>query len=189
MALKSELQPQIHPKNLKEREENSQTPPEDTEKITLYEEDLYETPKIKEEAIQLVVFRLGSEWYGVEITKVKEVIKVKDMTYLPSAPEYIAGIVSLRGNILSITDLRKFLGLPQEEPSGKPRPVVVVSGDFEMGFLVDEVAEATDVAVSKIAPPLTTISPEKVDYIEGQCQIGNKLIAILKVEKILRKYK
>ncbi|MFQ6079702.1 MAG: chemotaxis protein CheW, partial [Thermodesulfobacteriota bacterium] len=70
---------------------------EDTEEIVLYEEDLYEKKELKEETLQLVVFRLAREWYGVEITKVKEVIKIEKITYLPSSPKYISGIVNLRG--------------------------------------------------------------------------------------------
>ncbi|UCD71775.1 MAG: chemotaxis protein CheW [Syntrophobacterales bacterium] len=64
------------------------------EEIILYEEDLFEKEELWEEIQQLVVFRLAQEWYGVEITKVKEVIKVEKITYLPSSPEYIAGVVN-----------------------------------------------------------------------------------------------
>jgi chemotaxis signal transduction protein len=71
-------------------------------------EDLYERAAPKEKNLQLIVFRLTREWYGVEITKVKEVIKVGKITYLPSCPEHIAGIVNLRGYILSVTDLRAY---------------------------------------------------------------------------------
>lgn len=148
------------------------------------EEDLYEAPEVKEETTQLVVFRISAEWYGIEITKVKEVIKAEDITYLPSSPEYVAGIVNLRGNILSVTDLKKIFGLPQEELTGKSRLVVIESGVLETGLLVDEVAEAVEIPISGIDPALTTIIPERAEYIEGECKIGDRLIGILKVEKI-----
>lgn len=160
---------------------------EATEKITLYEEDLYEKKEVKEETVQLVVFRLSSEWYGVEISKIKKVIKVNKITYLPSSPEYIAGIVNLRGNILSVTDLKRVFGLLQEERTEKSRLVVIESGILETGLLVDEVMEAVEVPVSKIDPTLTTISPERAEYIEGECRIDDKLMGILKVEKILER--
>lgn len=159
----------------------------EAQKIALYEEDLYEAQGAKEETAQLVVFRISDEWYGVEITKVKEVIKAEGITYLPASPEYIAGIVNLRGNILSVTDLRKIFGLSQKEVTEKTRLVVIESGILETGLLVDEVAEAIEVPISKIDPTLTTIPAERAEYVEGECKIDDKLMGILKVEKILEK--
>lgn len=153
--------------------------------IALYEEDLYEKEELKEETIQLVVFRLAQEWYGIEITRVKEVIKVEKITSIPSSPEYIAGIINLRGNVLSITDLKKIFALPHEELTEKTRIVAIESGIVETGLLVDEVAEAIEVPVSKIEPTLSTIAPEIAEYIEGQCRVNDKLIALLNGVKIL----
>jgi purine-binding chemotaxis protein CheW len=155
--------------------------------IALYEEDLYEKAELKEETIQFVVFRLAREWYGVEITKVKEVIKVEKITYIPSSPEHIAGIINLRGNVLSVTDLKRIFALPHEELTEKTRIVAIESGIVETGLLVDEVAEAIEVPVSKIEPTLSTIAPEMAEYIEGQCRVNGKLIALLNGEKILER--
>jgi len=153
--------------------------------IALFEEDLYEKEELKEETIQLVVFRLAREWYGIEITKVKEVIKVEKITYIPSSPEYIAGIINLRGNVLSVTDLKRIFTLPHEELTEKTRIVAIESGIVETGLLVDEVVEAIEVPVSKIEPTLLTIAPEMAEYIEGQCRVNGKLIALLNGVKIL----
>jgi len=151
------------------------------------EDDFYEREELEEETLQFIVFRLAQEWYGVAITKVKEIIKVGRVTYLPSSPEHIAGIVSLRGNILSVTDLKTIFSLPYEEPTEKARIIAVESGIFETGLLVDEVVESIEVPVSKIEPPLLTLPAEGGKYIEGQCRTGNKLVALLSVEKILEK--
>jgi purine-binding chemotaxis protein CheW len=150
-----------------------------------YEEDLYEREEPKEEALHLIVFRLAREWYGVEITKVKEIIKAGKITYLPSSPESIAGIVNLRGNILSITDLKTIFSLPYEESSEKARIIAIESGVFETGLLVDEVVESIEVPVRKIEPPLLSIPEERREYVEGQCHVNNKLIALISVEKVL----
>lgn len=157
------------------------------QKLALYEEDLYDAKEDKEETAQFVVFRLCGEWYGIEITKVMEVMEVEKITYLPSSPEYITGIVNLRGNILSVTDLKKIFALPEEEMTGKTRLVVIESGVLETGLLADEVVETMEVAISKIDPTLATIAPERAEYIEGECRIGDKLIGILKVEKVLER--
>jgi purine-binding chemotaxis protein CheW len=154
---------------------------------TDFYEDLYEREEPKEKTLQLVIFRLVREWYGVEITKVKEVIKVGKISYLPSSPEYIAGIVSLRGNILSVTDLKRILNLPHEDLTEKARIIAIESGIVETGFLVDEVVESIEVPVSKIEVPLLTIPAEGAKYIEGQCKVNDKLIALISVERVLEK--
>jgi purine-binding chemotaxis protein CheW len=150
-------------------------------------EDLYGREAPKEQTLQLVVFRLTREWYGVEITKVKEVIKAGKITYLPSSPEHIAGIVNLRGYILSVTDLKALFGLPHEESTEKTRIIAIESGILETGFLVDEVVESIEVPVSKIEIALLTLPVEGAKYLEGQCTVDDKLIAIINVEKVLEK--
>jgi len=150
-------------------------------------EDLYGKEELKEESLQFIVFRLAREWYGVEITKVKEIVKAGKITYLPSSPEHIAGIVNLRGNILSVTDLKTIFSLPHEEPTEKARIIAIESGILETGFLVDEVVDSIKVPVSKIGPALSTLSAEGGKYIEGQCKVGNRLIALISIEKVLEK--
>jgi purine-binding chemotaxis protein CheW len=165
-----------------------------TEEITeivedthLLQENLYEREAPKEETLQLVVFRLDREWYGVEITKVREVIRVGKMAYLPSCEEHIAGIVNLRGYILSVTDLKPVLGLPHKEPTEKARIIAIESGVFETGLLVDEVVESIEVPVSKIEPVLLTLPAERAKYLKGQCKVTNKLIGIVNVERVSEK--
>jgi purine-binding chemotaxis protein CheW len=112
---------------------------------------------------------------------------VGKITYLPSSPEHIAGIVNLRGKILSVTDLKTIFSLSHEEPTDKTRIIAVEAGMLETGFLVDEVVESIEVPVSKIEPALLTLPAEEAEYIEGQCKMDNKLIALLSVEKVLEK--
>jgi purine-binding chemotaxis protein CheW len=164
-------------------EERSET----TEERVHDTEDLYEREESKEETLQIIVFRLAREWYGVEIIKVKEIIKVGKLTHLPSSPEHIAGIVSLRGNILSVTDLKTMFSLPHEEPTEKTRIIAIESGILETGLLVDEVVESIEVPVSKIESPLLTLPLEGGKYIEGQCRVDNKLVALINIEKVLEK--
>ena len=153
----------------------------------LHQEDFYEREAPREEILQLVVFRLAREWYGVEITKVREVIRVGKMTYLPSCEEHIAGIVNLRGYILSVTDLKPALGLSHREPTEKARIIAIESGVFETGFLVDEVVESIEVPVSKIEPILLTLPAERAKYLKGQCKVNDKLIGIVNVERVSEK--
>jgi len=150
-------------------------------------ENLFDRISPTENTSQFVVFRLTREWYGVEITKVKEVVKVDRITSLPSSPEHIAGIVNLRGYILSVTNLRTVFGLPYEEPTEKARIIAVESGVLETGLLVDEVVESIEIPLNKIEAALLTIPPERAKYLEGQCNLDGRLIAVVNVEKILEK--
>jgi len=147
--------------------------------------DLYEREEKREETVQLVVFRLNREWYGVDIRKVKEIIKPNRITYLPSSPEHIAGIVNLRGNILSVTDLKVFLNLSRELPGEKARIIAVESGVLETGLLADEVVGSVELPVRMISPAIPTIPAGGAKYLGGQCKVDNKLIGILSVEKVL----
>lgn len=159
--------------------------PATIEEIARDEDDLYEREEPRRDTLQFIVFRLAREWYGVAITKVKEIIRIGKVTYLPSSPEHIAGIVSLRGNILSVTDLKVIFNLPYESLTEKTRIIAVESGMCETGLLVDEVVESIEVPVGKIEPPFFTLPAEGERYIEGQCWLGSKLVALLSVERIL----
>jgi len=154
-------------------------------KLTLYEKDLYDAEEIKEDSIQIIVFRMGKEWYGVEVLKVREVVKLGKISYLPSVPDHILGIINLRGNILSVTDLKKIFVLPQTETTENTRLVIIKSGKLETGILADEVNDVIEIPKSKIDPSLATIEAGRAEYIQGECKIGDKLVGILKAEEIL----
>ncbi len=158
---------------------------EDLKEIALWADDPYEREEPKEETVQLVIFRLAREWYGVDIRKVKEVLRLQKVTYLPSSPGHIAGIVNLRGSILSVTDLKAFFGLPVEEPSAKSRILAVESGILETGLIADEVLGSVEMPLRLVSSLIPTVSAEGAKYLEGQCHVDDKLVGIVSVEKIL----
>jgi purine-binding chemotaxis protein CheW len=148
-------------------------------------DDLYEGVEKREETIQLVVFRLAQEWYGVDIRKVKEIVRLNRVTYLPSSPQHIAGIVSLRGNILSVTDLKVLLNLSSELPAEKARIIAIESGILETGLIADEVIGSIELPLRVVGPVIPTIPDGGAKYLEGLCKVDNKLIGVLSVEKVL----
>lgn len=154
------------------------------EEIEFYEEDIYEQKEKEEEKVLLVNFRLSNEWYGIEITKVKEVSMVGEITYLPSVPDYVLGIVNLRGNISAVVDLKKILGLEPEAIHERTRLIVTEVGKVQLTILVDEVFNVVEIPVSKIEPVLSTIEPEKAKYLKGECRLEDKLMVILDVDKL-----
>lgn len=157
------------------------------ESVTIYEEDFYASKESTEQFFQILAFRLSQEWYGINVAKIKVINKIQSITYLPFAPVSIAGIINFRGEILSVTDLKKILGLPASELTENARLVIVESGSCATALLVDQIDEIITVPVSQIYPKLETIAPQIAEYIEAGCMLGKKLLGILNVERILQR--
>ena len=158
-----------------------------SENVTIYEEDFYSSKETSEEFVRILAFRLAQEWYGANVAKIKVIMKIQQIAYLPLAPAAIAGIINFRGDIMSVTDLKKILGLPASELTKNARLVVVESGSCGTALLVDQIDEIITVPVSQIYPKLETIAPQIAEYIEAGCKSGKKLLGILDVERILQR--
>jgi purine-binding chemotaxis protein CheW len=138
--------------------------------------------KAQKEWIEIVVFRLASETYGIESSFIREVYPLKDYTQLPGTPPYVLGIVNVRGQIVSIIDLKKLFNLP-EKGLGELNKVIIIHNErMEFGILADVVEGTQSVALEDIlaAPPAFTGIGEK--YLKG---ITKEHIIILEAENIL----
>jgi len=102
---------------------------------------------------QLVVFSLGQESYGVDIYRVREIIRVPAITRVPRAPEYVEGVINLRGGVIPVIDLRKRFGMEKGEVTDERRIVVAELGSQTVGVIVDGVSEVLEVNEADIAPP------------------------------------
>lgn len=156
------------------------------EKAEEQDESLYQEERKEEETFQFINFLVDKEWYGIEIIKVKEIIKVPPITYLPSTPNFISGICNLRGNILTIINTKKIFGLSDSILTEESRIVVVESGKIILGFLVDAVSEVVELPKSAIDDPLVTLEGEKGEYIVGETKLEDKLVAILDIDKLIQ---
>ncbi|HMM19900.1 MAG TPA: chemotaxis protein CheW [Selenomonadales bacterium] len=129
---------------------------------------------------QLVLFRLGNEEYAISITQVKEIIHYRDVTKLPDIPEYIEGIISLRGKIIPVVDLAMRLALTKSKADDK-RALIVETTGLEIGIVVDEVTEVIRLQDSAIeAPPVAAANV----YIRGIGKEGDRLLIILDVDRL-----
>ncbi|MGE5580935.1 MAG: chemotaxis protein CheW [Bacillota bacterium] len=142
--------------------------------------------EVHEETKQLVVFRLGSEEFGVDILQVHEIEKLEQgVTRVPKSPSFVEGVINLRGEIVPIVDLRKRFGLTVGAIGIESRVMIVeVSGNL-VGMMVDAVVEVLRVNVSAIelAPSIT----KGVDayFLSGVAKIGERLIILLDLERAL----
>ncbi len=138
---------------------------------------------------QLVVFKLGGEDFGVDIMQVREIIRKGDMTAVPNAPVFVKGVINLRGQITTIIDLRRKLGLSEKESSDdqQERVIVVEVDKNTVGMAVDAVTEVTYLAESEIdeVPDMIkeTIGTE---YLRGVGKLPNRLLILIDLKRVLQ---
>jgi purine-binding chemotaxis protein CheW len=134
------------------------------------------------EAIEIIEFTLSYEKYGVESLYVREVCPLKEYTPVPCTPAFVLGIINLRGEILSILDLRKFFDLPETGLGDLNRIVVFFSGDMVFGVLADVITGVRRVALEVVQPPPPTFTGLRREYLKG---VSPDRTAILDAGKIL----
>jgi len=133
---------------------------------------------------QLVVFKLGGEDYGVEISQVREIIRKREITPIPRQPQYVEGVLNVRGTIIPVVNLKKRFGLTGDS-STQPHTIIVESGEGLVGLLVESVKEVIRVPGDHIHPPPTVTTGVDSEYLRGICRIGERLLIYLDVKKVV----
>jgi len=134
----------------------------------------------------LVVFTLANEQYGVGISVISEIIKLQPITYVPRAPAFVEGVTNLRGKVLPVLDLRKRFGLTVAAASRESRIVVAEVNNILVGMVVDAVNEVLRVPQEAVEPPSPVVTTVDSAFISGIAKVGNRLIILLDLEKVLR---
>ena len=134
---------------------------------------------------QLVVFDLDSESYGVDIGAVREIIRMQEITRVPRTPEFVEGVINLRGKVIPVVDLRKRFGLTEGERNKDNRIVVVDIGGQDIGVVVDAVTEVLRIFTSAIEPPSSVITSADSEYLLGIAKLDDKMIILLELESVL----
>lgn len=141
-----------------------------------------EQQEIQAREIELLSFRLSGEEYAVTVDHVKEVLKNRDMTSVPNAPDYVLGVTGLRGEVLPVIDLCKRLGLPAGTRDDKSRIIVVSLNEEEAGIVVDRVTGVIRIADDAIRPTPETIE-HGAEFLRGIVRKDNRLYILLDIEK------
>ncbi len=138
-----------------------------------------------DEILQLVSFKIGEEEFGVDILKVQEINRMDQITRVPNAPDYVSGVMNLRGKVIPIIDLRKRFRLPKKERDKDTRIIVVELRSRVVGFLVDAVNEVLRIPKSVTEPPPPMVAGIGSEYITAVGKLEDRLLILIDLEKIL----
>ena len=140
---------------------------------------------VGDELLQLVSFNIGEEEFGVDILKVQEINRMLEVTRVPNAPEYVDGVINLRGKVIPIIDLRRRFGLERKEHDKNTRIVVVELNGKVVGFVVDAVQEVLRIHKSVTEPPPPIVAGIEAEYITAVGKLEDRLLILLDLEKVL----
>lgn len=134
---------------------------------------------------QMINFSVGTEQYGVDIRKVREVIRLGEVTPLPRAPSFVKGVVNLRGDVIPVIDLREKLGFAGPRDAAEEMVIVVEIAEKLVGMIVDTVSHVVRVGPGQMEPAPLWLGGLTGDYMAGVVRLPDRLIVVLHVEAIL----
>ncbi len=147
--------------------------------------ELAREPKAAMEAgatLDVVVFDLDGERYGIELLSVREVCALKELTPVPCTPAFVLGIINLRGEIHTVIDLKKFFDLPESGLTELNKILILDSGDMRLGILADAIQGVRTVPLADMEPSLPTLTGIRADFLRG---VTNERLIVLDAAKIL----
>jgi len=140
----------------------------------------------KNDKVDLATFYVSEALCGMDILKIQEINKNMEITPVPNSPDFVVGVLNMRGRIVTIIDVCKKLGLPKAEATNKRRNIIVYSQNEYIGMLVDRVAEVVHAEWNKVTPPPSNVRGVQGKYFEGVYKTEDGLIAILDMEEVLK---
>jgi purine-binding chemotaxis protein CheW len=141
---------------------------------------------MKGETVQVIVFRLGEERYGVDISQVREIIRPSQITRIPNAPDFVEGVINLRGQITTIVNLRKRFGMSPKPIDNDTRIIVVEHNNAIIGMMVDTVNEVKYLPQKDIeALPSIITAREEARFLKGVGKLPDGLLILIDLNKVL----
>ncbi|MBF0515450.1 MAG: purine-binding chemotaxis protein CheW, partial [Desulfovibrionaceae bacterium] len=141
--------------------------------------------KRDETLLQLVTFNISQEEFGVDILKVQEIIRTMEITKVPRAPQFVEGVINLRGKVIPIVDLRGRFGMDPRNHDSQTRIIVVELNAMIVGFVVDAVSEVLRIPADTVVPPPSIVAGIDSEYISGIGKLEDRLLILIDLEKLL----
>jgi purine-binding chemotaxis protein CheW len=135
--------------------------------------------------LHIVGFRVGRETYGVPITSLHEIVRVPEITAVPDAPDYLEGVINLRGKIVSVMDLRKRFGEKQAVLTKQNRILVVEHSGRLAGLIVDAASEVLKIPSDDVEVPPAVFQEGGLNCVSGLCKVKGRLVVLLDMSKLL----
>lgn len=136
-------------------------------------------------ALQVVLFQLGHETFGVDILQVLEVVRMQPISYVPETPDFVEGVINLRGNVVPIINLRKKFGLPTTTPHKQSRIIIFELNEKMTGAIVDGVDQIFQIPEESIESPPKMAATEIQQYISGVGKLESGLVILLDIQRVL----
>ncbi len=136
--------------------------------------------------LQIVGFRVGRETFGIPIAQVHEIVRVPEITAVPNAPEFVEGVMNLRGKIVPVVDMRKRFGEQVPQPSNRNRVVVAEVDRKLVGLIVDTASEVLKIPSSQVEPAPSVFQEGEVSYVTGMGKLRDRLIILIDLSKVLQ---
>lgn len=147
------------------------------------------TRVLKDKEGKYLTFTLGQEEYGIGILKVREIIGMMEITYVPRTPDHVKGVINLRGKVIPVISLRSKFGIPEEEYTDRTCIIVVeilgAAGAIPIGIIVDSVSEVLNISGEDIEPTPTMGSSLDIQYILGMAKVKGKVKILLDIDRVL----
>lgn len=156
------------------------------EETTLNVEELHaEELDLDERRIKVLVFSLSEEDYAIDLEEAKEVLELSRLTKIPYAPAFVRGAMNLRGEIITVIDIRELAGIPTRKTTGEVKVIVTDVTGHPIGIQADTVKGTLDIPKEDIQPPLLTIAERSQRHIKGQVKLDDQILVLLDLPKIL----
>ncbi len=147
--------------------------------------ETHKSIKTAQRMIELATFNVGGALCGIDILSIQEINKHTDVTIVPQAPDYVKGVLNLRGKIVTIIDLGRKLGLDPINIGKDNRNIIVESNEEQIGLFVESISDVLTADMSKIEPPPSNIVGSQGRFFTGVFKTENKLIGVLDIDKVL----
>lgn len=145
-----------------------------------------EVVDVEEERVKVVIFVCGENRYAFYGADIREILPQCDISWIPCLPEYLPGLINVRGDIESVIAIHHFLG-EQKAGAGKYLIAMAVKGNFHSGILIDVMEDVVDIPLSTIHPSLTTLNGTVRDLVIGEIEYGGEIVTLLDIEKLAAK--
>lgn len=138
------------------------------------------------ETKQFIVFSLGNEKYGIDSLKITTIDRMKTITRVPKTPNYIKGVINLRGDIIPVMDLRAKFNLPPAEETEETRIIILKLEEISVGVVVDQVLQTIQLTSDSIENASSLISSSGSDYILGIGKVDGEIVTLLNFDKLVK---